>query len=294
MQLILSGLLKLSRLRIFVLTVTAGFLLPEALPKGLDSTYFFIMVIVLFAWFLIKWESVREISNKSNRVEMVLGLGAIGAVYVLNAVRASRVGILDLLIIFLGAVVFVYGFGSLKKFWVPAAYGIVLLAGYQIEAYIPNYVALQDWLAGIMAASMRALGIGVILVGHLVTVSLADGSSVVLDVSSDCTGLQGILAFGMLSTMTLLDFKPKKSRIIPIFAAGFIGAFLINIVRLIVVFLTFEYLGIDAGYTMHVYFGYLIFIVWVLAFWMITFRYLGSARPLASLAEPTRLYEKFN
>ncbi|HEV2138469.1 MAG TPA: archaeosortase/exosortase family protein [Nitrososphaerales archaeon] len=274
-------MIQLDRPKIFALTVAAGFLLPGFIPNvGLDYAYFFIIVVVLFAWFLIKWDSVKAISRRSNKLEMALGLGAIGAIYTYKIYKASSVGILDLIIIFLGAAVFTFGLRSLKKFWVPAAYGIVLLAGYQIEAYTPNYVALQDWLAGVMAASMRALGISASLQGHLVIMNIVNGSPIILDVSSECTGLQGILAFGLLSTMTLLDFKPKLSRIVPIFAAGFLGAFLINVVRLIVVFLTFEYLGIDAGNTMHVYFGYLIFIAWVLAFWTIAFKYLVPARPL--------------
>ena len=125
---------------------------------------------------------------------------------------------------------------------------------------------------------MRALGIAAQVSGHLVTINLANGTPALLDVASDCTGLQGILAFGLLSTMALLDLKPRVSRLVPIFALGFLGAFLINIVRLIIVFLTFVYFGEGAGSTAHFYFGYLIFIAWVLAFWMIAFKYLAPAR----------------
>ncbi len=241
---------------------------------GLDYQYFFITVIVLFAWFIIKWDRVKEISQRSGKTGILLGTSVIAADYASNALRRSNVGILDLIIIFLGTVIASYGFRALKFFWVPAAYGVVLLLGYQIENYTPNYVALQDWLAGIMASAMSAMGIGASASGHLVWINMSDGTPLLLDVASSCTGLQGILAFGMLSTMTLLDVKPSISRIIPIFAVGFAGAFLINIVRLLVVFLTFEFLGIDAGTAMHVYAGYTIFIAWVLVFWTLAFRYL--------------------
>jgi exosortase/archaeosortase family protein len=71
--------------------------------------------------------------------------------------------------------------------------------------------------------------------------------------------------------------KPRMSRLIPIFAIGFAGAFLINILRLFIVFLTFEFLGPSAGATVHVYLGYTLFIVWVLVFWSIAFRFLSPA-----------------
>lgn len=261
------------------MTLGVGYFIPAVLPQiGLDPIYFFITVIVLLAWFAIKWDSVKALAAKSNRAEMALGSGLIGADYLFNGLRGSRIGILDLLVIFAGAVIFTYGVGSLKKFSVPMAYGLVLLAGYQIEAYTPNFVALQDWLAGVLAGSVSLLGIGATSSGHFVSMDLANGEPVLMDIAGDCTGVQGILAFGMLSTMTLFDFKPKMSRMIPLFAGGFLGAFLINIVRLLVVFLTFEYLGVAAGTEVHVYFGYLIFIVWVMAFWAVAFKYLAPTR----------------
>lgn len=276
-------MLKISRPDLLVLSIAVGYLLPLVIPGvGLDYQYLFIMVTVLFAWFLFKWNAVKAISTRGGRAEMVLGVSVIGAVYLLNATRGSSVGILDLLVIFLGAVVFTFGVRSFKLFWVPATYGIVLLLGYQIEIYAPNYVVLQNWLAGVLAWAVSAMGIPAAVSGHIVSMNLSDGTPVLLDIASECTGLQGILAFGLLSTMALLDVKPKISRLVPLLAIGFAGAFLINIVRLLVVFLTFEFLGVDAGVSMHVYFGYLIFIAWVMVFWTLAFRYLtprGSSLP---------------
>lgn len=285
--------MRLSRANFFILTIAASYLLPLVIPNvGLDFQYFFITVIVLFAWFLIKWDRVKAITQKGGRAEILLGASMILADYAFNAVRSSNVGILDLLIIFLGTVIASYGVRSLRIFWVPMTYGVVLLAGYQIEFYTPNFTILQDWLAGVMASALTALGISSVASGHIVSMTMQDGTPLVLDVASSCTGLQGILAFGMLSTMTLLDLKPKMSRLIPIFAIGFAGAFLINIVRLLAVFLTFEFAGEDAGLTMHVYFGYTIFIVWVLAFWTLAFKYLVPAQGavgahLATLPRPS-------
>ncbi|MGD0395957.1 MAG: archaeosortase/exosortase family protein [Nitrososphaerales archaeon] len=271
--------MKISRPNLLVLSIAAGYLLPLVIPGvGLDYQYFFIMVIVLFAWFLFKWDAVKALSTRSGRTEMILGVLVMGAVYLSNVIRGSSVGILDLLVIFLGAVVFTYGVKSFRLFWVPAAYGVVLLLGYQIEIYTPNYVVLQNWLAGVLASAVKSMGIPATVTGQNVTMRLSNGMLVQLDVSGECTGLQGILAFGLLSTMALLDVKPKISRLVPLLAIGFAGAFLVNIVRLLVVFLTFEFLGVDAGNTMHVYFGYLIFIAWVMVFWALAFRYLAPGR----------------
>ena len=262
----------LTRVNGFVLITAAAFLLPLAIPGvGLDWIYFFMMVIFLIAWFVLKWNAVKKITEKSRWFEVVPGLSVIGAIYAYNAFLQEPVGIVDLLVIFLASVVTSFGFGALKKFWVPAAFGVVLLAGYQIENIIPNYVALQDWLAGVLVSLLNALGIEASANGHVVSMVLQNGTFAQLDID---TGLQGILAFGLVSAMALLNTKLNLRRLIPIFAIGLVGAFLVNIVRLLVICLTFFRFGEDAGIAMDVYFGYVVFFVWVLAFWAIAFRYL--------------------
>ena len=286
--------MELPRARMFILLLMAGFLLPEAIPSvGLDTPYFFLLSIVLIAWLIMKWDSVKAITARSQPFEVVLALGAIGVLYAFKAYEAAKFGLIDLMLVFLAVIVLTYGLKSLKLFWVPVAYGLVLLAGYQIETYTPNYVALQDWLAGVMVGAVGLFGITATATGHIVTLFVPGQAPIHLDITGECSGLQGILAFGLLSTMTLLDFRPRLSRLVPIFAIGFLGAFLINILRLLVEFLTFEYGGVSAGNLMHFYFGYVVFIAWVLVFWVVAFRYLapprGAISPQASLvAKMTR------
>ena len=281
----------MSRAYAFLLAIAIAYLLPLAIPNvGLDAPYFFIMVIVLLAWFVMKWDSVKALTNKGSLTETVAGACIVVAIYAYNTALSKTTGLLDLLIIFGALVLAFYGLRAFKLFWVPATYGIVLLLGYQLENILPNYVALQDWMAGVMASSMTLFGIAATVSGHVVTLQHG-GSILPLDVASDCTGLQGILAFGMLSTMALLDMKPKMSRLVPTFALGFIGAFLINIVRLFLVFMTFVFFGTDIGNTVHVYAGYTLFIVWVFVFWMIAFRYLGEPAhvgPGTMVQQPTQ------
>lgn len=259
------------------MALVAFYLAPIIIPGvGIDYPYFFIISLVLFAWFMIKWPTVKAIVSKGKIYEIILGGTIIAADYAQNLYFGSRLGLLDMIFIFTALVIAFYGIKSLKIFWVPAMYGIVLLLGYQLEAVVPNFVALQDWMAGVMAASMRLLGVTATVAGHVVYLNA--GSTILgLDVQGDCTGVQGILAFGLLSTMAVLDIKVKMSKLIPLFVIGFVGAFLINIVRLFGVFVSFEYLGATIGTQVHVYLGYLLFIAWVMVFWSLAFRYLMPA-----------------
>ena len=270
------GPLKLSRPNAYLLVLTIAFLLPLAIPRvGIDYTYFFIFILVFFAWLLMKWETFEALTNKSTFYEMVIGFSVVVAIFAVKIALSTREGILDMVVIFAGLAVAFFGLRSFKLFWVPAVYGVVLLLGYQVENDIPNYVALQDWMASLMASSMNLLGIATSTSGHLVTLNANSSSPLVLDVESDCTGIQGVLAFGVLSSMALVDIKkPKLSRAILLFIIGFAGVFLINIFRLFLVFVTFEYLGVSIGETVHVYGGYTLFVIWILIFWTLAFRYM--------------------
>ena len=267
-------LIHLSRSWAIVAGITAAYLIPAAIPGfGLDYPYLFIMGLVLMAWFTIKWKSVKELTQKGGNWEIASGAAIIAADYAQNIIAHSPLGLIDMIVIFAALVMVFYGIRSFRLFWVPSTYGIVLLLGYQLGNIAPDFVALQDWMASLMASSMQLLGIQATVSGHIVAMDSSYGP-LLLNVEGDCTGVQGILAFGMLSTMAVLDMKAKLSRIIPLFVIGFVGAFLINIVRLMGVFLAFEYLGIDIGTSVHVYLGYLLFIAWVMVFWTLAFRYL--------------------
>jgi exosortase/archaeosortase family protein len=267
-------LITITRAQAFALSVAVAFLAPGVIPGvGIDITYFVIMVLVLFAWFMLKWTSVDSLVLRSRLFEILAGIAVVALIYAYKLFTLTRLGLLDMVIIFGGLVVAFYGFRAFKLFWVPTIYGVVLLAGYQLQAVVPNFVLLQNWMAGLMASSMRAVGVSAIVTGQYVQLNSAAGP-LLLNVEGDCTGVQGILAFGLLSTMSVLDIKAKPGRLAVLFAIGFIGAFLINIVRLFGVFLAFEYLGVDIGNAVHVYLGYSLFIVWVLVFWSLAFRYL--------------------
>lgn len=282
--------LNLTRAQWFGIATATAFVLPLAIPNvGIDTEFWIITVFVFLAWFLFRWDAVKGISQRGGMPETFLGASLIAADYAFNWIRGSSVGAVDLIVIFVGTILAFYGYRSLKVFWVPATYGVILLLGYQVVNLVPSLVALQYWLAGVMGSTLNALGISSTVNGEVVSMSTSHGAPILLDVGGPCTGVQGIIAFGMLSTMALLDLKPSMTRLIPIFALGFAGAFLINIIRLLLMFLTYEFASLDVAITLHIYVGYIVFIAWVVVFWAIAFRYLVPQKQvsLPALGRPS-------
>ncbi|MDA4123665.1 MAG: hypothetical protein OK456_10850, partial [Thaumarchaeota archaeon] len=152
--------LRLGRPYAFVAGISAAFLAAILIPGvGVDYTYLSITALVLAAWFSIKWRAVKSQVSKGSSWEIVLGAGIIVALYAYKIATGERLGILDFTILFSAVALSFYGIRSFKLFWVPAAYGVVLLLGYQVENLTPNYVAMQDWMAGVMGSSMSAIGV---------------------------------------------------------------------------------------------------------------------------------------
>jgi exosortase len=237
-----------------------------------DVPYLFIIAIALLAWFGIKWERIASIKADSSRLSAATGISAIILDMAINVGLHSNIGLIDMLVFLCSSALIVYGFRSLKIFWVPVAYGLILLAGYQLENNVPNFVSLQDWMTSLMGNALGFLGINASTSGHLIYLNSGSGL-LLLDVESSCTGIHGVIAFGMLSVMALFDIRMRLSRLIPLLAVGIIGAFGINLLRLLMVILTFNFLGVEAGTTMHLVVGYLLFVLWVVIFWGLSLKY---------------------
>ena len=126
-------MIRITRAQALLTAVAFAFLLPGAIPGvGIDFTYFFIMVLVLSAWFMLKWNTVNALPSRGTTLEVILGSVVIASIYSYKVLNATRLGLLDMLIIFGALVVAFYGLKSFKLFWVPTTYGIALLAGYQL------------------------------------------------------------------------------------------------------------------------------------------------------------------
>lgn len=291
----------ISRQYLFLLFLLLAFFNPVTLlMTGTSLTFIVVVPCTLLIWLVARWDSIAEISETSKLLEKLLGLG----IYVLdiayNLYRRYILGIpkspsdvgfglIDMLIAFIGVCIAFYGLRGFRHFKLPTAYLVVLIVGYQLEYSISEVAFLQNFLANLITSVLNILGISTSVNGNLVTVQRV-GQPLAID--ADCTGVKGILAYGSLAVLMILDVKATKKRKALSTAIGFIGTFLVNILRLLTIFLVVYFFGIDAGMAVHTYLGYSLFIVWVLLFWTIAFKYL--LKPIESHLEPDVISQQEN
>jgi exosortase/archaeosortase family protein len=268
------------------------------LVAGTSLTFIVVVPCTLLVWFAAKWDDITGISETSRLQEKLLGLGIYLLDIAYNLYRRYILGIpktpsdvgfglIDMLITFVGVCIAFYGLTGFKHFKLPTAYLVVLIVGYQLESSITEITFLQNYLANLITSMLNTLGIATSVNGNLVTIESA-GQPLAID--ANCTGVKGMLAYGSLAVLMILDVKTTNKRKALSTAIGFIGTFLVNILRLLTIFLAVYFFGIDVGMAVHIYLGYSLFIVWVLLFWIIAFKYL--LKPRESLPEPSLIFQQ--
>ena len=263
--------------RYFVILLFLIISLPLVLPGlGGSLTFTFVVLTTLAAWLIIKWEALKRLSSRPNHRETYLGLAIIAVNFLRNFGYGGEFGLFDMLVTLVGLAIAFYGVRSMRFFLIPTAYISILIVGYWLEFAFVDLALLENWQATLMGSLMRQVGANSAVFGN--TVALYGGSTVFLQIEGPCTGIKGILAFGMLSSISVLDIRAPRNKVILVVIAGFAGTFLVGLLRLSAIFLSTYYLGIDIGLAIHTYLGYTLFIVWVIVFWFFALRYLPSDR----------------
>lgn len=250
---------------------------------GTSRTFIVVVPFTLLVWFAARWSEIEHIDEKSGFAEMLFGVGIYGLVIAYNVHRYLVVGVpkgeaevgfglIDMLAAFVSVCIAFYGFnGTRKHFILPTAYLSTLIVGYELEFRLPEVTLLQNFLAGTITSALNLFNISASVNGSMVTFN---DTGIILAIDRDCTGIKSILAYGSLAVLMVLDVTSTYARKAFTTIIGFVGTFFVNILRLLTIFFTCHFFGLDAALTVHIYLGYLVFIVWVLIFWSIAFKYL--------------------
>ncbi|MEM3489208.1 MAG: exosortase/archaeosortase family protein [Nitrososphaerota archaeon] len=237
-------------------------------------TFTFAVLLTFLTWFLIKWEEFLNVGSKSGFYEIVFGALLIIGNLIRNIVTTNSFGIFDMLVMLVGLYSIFFGLRATKFFAPLIAYTIILLVGYQLEFLLEQVKVLEYFLASLMGSLLKSLHIASWVAGNIVIMIDRVGETHNLVIDGPCTGVKGMLAYGSLAALLVFDVKASLRRKLIATSIGLLGTLLVNILRLSLIFLSVYFLGIEAGLLIHTYLGYGLFIIWVLSFWSLAFKYL--------------------
>lgn len=262
---------------VFLIALFLAFINPIVIFwMGTSSTFTFAVLSTFLVWIYMKWEQFVRIESKGSLLEILLGLVLIIGNLSRNFFNMGSIsfGIFDMLVTLVGLYIIFFGVG-VTRFFIPLLlYALVLIAGYQLEFATEQVNALQNFLAQLMNSLLRSLNIASSTYGNIVNLTNRFGETYDLEIDGPCTGIKGMLAYGSLAVLLVIDIdSPIRKKVIAT-AIGLIGTLLVNLLRLSVIFLAIYFLGIDVGMFIHTYLGYGLFIIWVVLFWSAAFKYL--------------------
>ncbi len=241
-------------------------------------TYFWVIPLTLVIWMSFQWSELnkdRALKTKPAGWEVVAGLALVIAVMARDLLQtpSERIfGIFDMLVVFVGLCIALFGYRSLQKFWVPGAFFAFIGFGYSIERALVDWLGYDVALAGLVAFLCRILGSEVTTQGPKLI--LPDRESARLLIDYGCTGIKGILAFGFISAVPIIESgRGIKDRTIWVLAsfAGFYAASVLRLVAVVFAVIAWGQIAVDY----HTTIGFGFFMAW-----LIFVVYYGSEPPV--------------
>jgi exosortase/archaeosortase family protein len=276
----LNSIKALNKHRLFLVALSLSFINPITVFWTETSwTFTFAVLITFLTWFSVKWDDFLKLKSESGNYEVIFGALLIAGNLARNIVSTSSFGIFDMLVMLVGLYSIFFGLGATRFFMPLIAYTVILLLGYQLEFLLEQVKVLEYFLAWLMGSFLDSLNIASWVAGNVVIMIDRTGTTHNLAIDGPCTGIKGMLAYGSLAALLVIDVKSSMKKKAIATSVGLLGTLLVNILRLTMIFLAVYFLGIEVGLLIHTYLGYGLFILWVVSFWSLAFKYLTVQTP---------------
>jgi exosortase/archaeosortase family protein len=168
--------------------------------------------------------------------------------------------------------IFLMCIGLFTVFFGEAAYMPSLLLfvyGFSISfpIILDEYLGTQYALVTTnIVAHVAALFYPVGFEGQVLSVTNPEGVKDLLYIDVGCSGSASIAIFLTVFALMLLDIRPRKSLIFPLFLFGILGTSVQNILRLVLLIAADYHFGSTVMWQVHDYAGYVLFPAWFTIF----------------------------
>ncbi len=258
---------RLTRLHLLPLLFAIGLVNPFTyFVLHTSRTYFWVVPLTLAIWLGFRWSDLErnpDLAGRPGRLGIAFALLLIAAAVARNLVQepGSRVfGLFDMFLLFVALCSALFGIRSLRAFWVPASFLVLIGLGYSAERYIVDHLGYADLLAGMVTGMAKALGAHVSSSGALISLPISQPARLLVDYG--CTGIKGIIAFAFISCIPILESGRDTPGKVFWVALALVGFYLASVFRLVaVVFAVLAWGKVAVDY--HTAIGFAFFMAWL-------------------------------
>ncbi|MEW6034657.1 MAG: archaeosortase/exosortase family protein [Chloroflexota bacterium] len=246
-------------------------LVVSELSKGAPDNYFNAAVLTLcLLWVYLRRRDLvsRMRSSRVTLPQAVLGLAMVGAALFLP--QTARFTVLGLLLCGLGLFIALFGRAAAIPGMALAVLAVTLLIPWAISRYIRGPFALAPVLA--LVPLLSALGIPALHEGMVVGVVGPSGDWVYAGINVGCAGHTALGIMAGLFLLMMLDAPLSPRRAVPMLLLALAGAWLQNLLRLVILFSAGHLWGEAALWSFHSYLSYILLPAWYALFAFIELR----------------------
>lgn len=239
---------------------------------------FFAALIPLYGFLLllIKRDKLSAFAEPS-RVNRLLGLALMMAsFFVYYAVvsffpSAQFYGVANYTIFVIGLFLFFFEVSALKEsfttlFLIAAAISSPLLGDWMeshMEPSVPYFVQAMGCILTFLGMPVR------IVARNALRLEMPHGENMVIGVEAGCIGVSSFVTFAVIIVVMMME-DPSSLRTKLLWSvAGVIGTFMVNILRVSLIFVVIYYFGFENWGVIHIRIGYILFIIWLAFFFLI-------------------------
>lgn len=126
---------------------------------------------------------------------------------------------------------------------------------------------------------------------HVIDLTMTNGNVIPLGISLSCSGLYSVAIFvSAFVAFVAIEYKVFNKKVLGLLCLGIFLAWLANIIRMSVIVIVGRYYGADTMVWVHNNIGEIIFMIWVIIFWLIMFRFMGVGESPSK--KPKKIKEK--
>jgi len=229
-----------------------------------------------FLILLIKKDKL-SLSTEARPMYQIMGLTLMLAsffVYYVVALfypQAQFYGIANYTVYIVGLFLLFFQVSTLRESFTTVFLLVAVISSGFVGEWMEFYLLpLIPYFVQIMGFFLMVLGIPAEIVAPtLFAIRMPTGKVLHLSVAPGCIGIYSFLTFAIIIVVTMMEDSNSLRTKLLWSVAGIIGTFLVNIIRVSLIFVVIYYFGFEDWGKIHTPIGYILFMVWLAIFFLI-------------------------
>jgi len=165
-----------------------------------------------------------------------------------------------------------FGVSSLRKAFTPLFLMVAASSNPFVSEWLKQYLSpyVVPFFVGLTVGILKFLGISVTTGSQDVIILQTWNGPLSLQIIWNCVGVDSMFIFSTVLVILLLEDRSSNIKAkLSWSLIGILGTFLVNVIRVTLIFITDYYYGSEAGGKLHFSVGYILFFAWLAFFFFV-------------------------